>query len=80
MKAAAEGHVAGANPNWDKAALTRMTQARYATHLGTTPATDTQNASVMEALDWLSSPEAQGATPAMRKAVMDKIKAMQGKK
>lgn len=34
LRQAKEGHVEGANPNWDREALRKMADARYAAHLG----------------------------------------------
>lgn len=83
LQQAAEGHVEGANPTYDKETIRKMMSARYATHLGqpgSAAAPSAQSADIQAALDWLASPESANESPVTRKAVVDKIKKMQGGK
>lgn len=79
LKQAAEGHVQGANPSWDKAALDKMVNTRYAAHLGgAVPAQSApQSADIQAALDYLSSPEGLNESPETRKAALNQIKKLQ---
>lgn len=80
LKAAVEGHITGANPAWDQGQLRNMMQNRYAPYIGGSSGQSSHSADIQSALDWLSSPEASNESPATRKAVIDRIKQLQGGK